>query len=272
MSRALSTCALALVLAACGGGTEGLAVVVSTQETITPGPNRLLVTIASAEDATLIADPATPTTARFLREGEEVATVETTWVWAIPDVRGFFAVDVDLPSSGRWELVLEPEGGSPTPPTPFGVQPDSTVPSIGDPAPAVATPTFPETPLELLTSASEPDPALHALSLDTALSNGRPTVVAFATPAYCTTASCGPTLDVVESVMGGHPDVDFIHVEVFDLEGARSGSLDPVEATLAWGLPSEPWVFVVSTDGVVSARFEGALGADELERALAAVG
>lgn len=271
MRRALALVAL-LTAAACGGGTEGLAIVVNTQSTLTPGPNRLLLAIASESDASLITDPDTPTTARFLREGEEVAAVDTEWVWAIPDVRGFLVADVDLPSPGRWEVVIEPDGGSPTPPTPFGVQADSTVPSIGDPAIPAATPTHPATPLELLSSDADPDPTLHELSLDEALGNGRATVVVFATPAYCTTASCGPTLDVVRSVKGAHPDVDFVHVEVYDLATASSGTLDPVPAATAWGIPSEPWVFVADADGVVRARFEGAMAPFELDRALSDLG
>ena len=44
------------------------------------------------------------------------------------------------------------------------------------------------------------------------------------------------------------------------------------EAVSAWGLPSEPWVFVMDGQGRVSSRFEGALGEGEIEEALAAVG
>jgi hypothetical protein len=34
-----------------------------------------------------------------------------------------------------------------------------------------------------------------------------------------------------------------------------------------WGLPSEPWVFVVGADGKIRSKFEGAVGLDELEQA-----
>ena len=260
---------LVLLLAACGGGTEGIALVANTQQTLVPGPNRLLLAIASEEDGTFLSTPNVPTTARFFSDGVEVAEVETTWVWAIPDVRGFLVANVDLTAPGRWEVVLEPEGGSPTPPTPFGVQATSAVPTVGDPAISVATRTHPDHPLAEISSDADPDPRLHELSLDEALANDRPTVVAFATPAFCTTASCGPTLDVVRSTMDSYPEVNWLHVEIYaDLDAAAGGSLEPVPAVEAWGLPSEPWVFVIDADGVVRARFEGAVGGDELTRAV----
>ncbi|MEX1004661.1 MAG: hypothetical protein WD990_07790 [Acidimicrobiia bacterium] len=265
--------AMVLLVAACGGGTEGIALVANTQQTLTPGPNRLLMAIASEEDGTFLSTPNVPTKARFLFDGEEVAEVDTRWVWAIPEVRGFLVANVDLTAPGRWEVVLEPQGSSPTPPTPFGVQASSTVPAVGDPAISVATRTHPEYPLEEISSDADPDPRLHHLSLDDALANGNPTVVAFATPAFCTTASCGPTLDVVRSIMDSYPDVNWIHVEIYaDLDAAAGGSLEAVPAVEAWGLPSEPWVFVIDASGVVTARYEGAVGRDELTDAVENLG
>jgi hypothetical protein len=271
--RMTATIALILVLAACGGGTEGLAVVANTQQTLTPGPNRLLMAIVSEEDGSFLAGPDVPTTARFFHDGDEVAVVETEWVWAIPDVRGFLVANVELTAPGRWDVVLEPEGSPPTAPTPFGVQTSSPVPDVGDPAISTPTRTHPEFPLESISSDRDPDPRLYELSLDDALGNGRPTVVAFATPAFCQTASCGPTLDVVRQVMDEYPGVNWLHVEIYaDLEAAASGRLEAAPAVEAWQLPSEPWVFVIDSDGIVTARFEGATGPEELRRAVENVG
>lgn len=264
---------LALAVAACGGGTAGLAIVANTQQTLTPGPNRLLLAIVSEEDSSFLSRSDVPTTARFFHDGVETAAVDTEWVWAIPEVRGFLVANVDLTAAGRWEVVLEPQGGPPTPPTPFAVQTASPVPAVGDAAIPVPTRTHPEFELSQISSDPDPDPALHELSLDEALSNGRPTVVAFATPAFCQTATCGPTVDVVREVMPEYPGVDFIHVEIYaDLAAAAAGSLDLVPAVEAWGLPSEPWVFVVDREGIVTARYEGATGPDELRRSLDGLG
>ncbi|MDX1448915.1 MAG: hypothetical protein R3246_07590, partial [Acidimicrobiia bacterium] len=202
---------LALVLAACGGGTDGLAVVANTQQTLTPGSNRILLAVVT-EEGGFVTRPETPTTATFSHETAGEITVATEWVWAIPEVRGFHVAYVDLPAAGRWDVFLQPEGGDPTASTPFGVQTSSAVPDVGDPAIPVATRTHPEFPLSEISSDPDPDPRMHELSLDEALESGRPTVVVFATPAFCQTASCGPTLDVVGEVMDDYPDVNWIHV------------------------------------------------------------
>jgi hypothetical protein len=84
---------------------------------------------------------------------------------------------------------------------------------------------------------------------------------------------------VVKSVAAFHKDqVDFIHVEPYQLQQV-SGSLQPVlsdqnlpiavEAANEWGLPTEPYIFVVDGTGKVSAKFEGVAGAEELDAAIA---
>jgi hypothetical protein len=93
-------------------------------------------------------------------------------------------------------------------------------------------------------------------------------VIVFATPAFCTTAICGPTMETTKAIALDHPDVNFVHVEVYENIDDPQGELVEVEAVTEWGLQTEPWVFVVDAEGTVSARFEGTVGAAELERAL----
>ena len=51
----------------------------------------------------------------------------------------------------------------------------------------------------------------------------------------------------------------------------QAGQLQLVPAAVQWGLPDEPWIFVVDASGKVTAKFEGAVGSDELTAAIAAV-
>jgi hypothetical protein len=41
----------------------------------------------------------------------------------------------------------------------------------------------------------------------------------------------------------------------------------PVPATVEWGLPTEPYIFVVDSAGRVTAKFEGVASDDELRAA-----
>jgi hypothetical protein len=68
------------------------------------------------------------------------------------------------------------------------------------------------------------------------------------------------------------PGVNFVHVETFEDISARSrDELVPVPAVAEWGLPSEPWVFVIDARGMVAATFEGSASEEELNEAIAAV-
>jgi peroxiredoxin len=59
--------------------------------------------------------------------------------------------------------------------------------------------------------------------------------------------------------------VRFIHVEVFCDNDPRKAYNRWMQQ---WALPSEPWTFVVGTDGRVTAKFEGPFSAAELVAAV----
>ena len=49
----------------------------------------------------------------------------------------------------------------------------------------------------------------------------------FATPKFCQTAQCGPTLDLFKPIAAAHPEVTFINVEPYKLQVVE-GQLQPV--------------------------------------------
>jgi cbb3-type cytochrome oxidase cytochrome c subunit len=112
---------------------------------------------------------------------------------------------------------------------------------------------------------------MHDKTIAEAVTNGKPTVIVFATPAFCTSQICGPTKDLVDDLYGAYADqANFVHVEPYDVAKARAGE-DLVPITLLtqeWGLTSEPWVFVVDSSGMISAKFDGIASYEELEAAL----
>ena len=64
-----------------------------------------------------------------------------------------------------------------------------------------------------------PDPDFYELTVKEALAAKQPFVLVFATPAFCQSAQCGPTLDRVKAVAADAPDnVRFINVEPYQLD------------------------------------------------------
>ena len=214
-----------------------------------------------------------------------VSTAEGEFVWAIPDERGMYVVNVDLPHAGIWGAEFTTE--APQVPTEkirmtFEVVDSTPTVQVGDPAPGSDTPTAADVDGDLtrISTDEHPAPAFYETSVADALAAHKPFVLAFATPKFCTSEQCGPTLDSIKPFVKSHPDVTFINVEPYVLE-YTDGQLQPVldankqlqaaPTTNEWGLLSEPWIFVVDGDGIVRGSFEGVVGETELERALAEV-
>ena len=196
--------------------------------------------------------------------------------------RGSYTTDLSFDRPGHWRLEIEGDEGSGTASRAVlqvEVTDGFSVVDIGSKAPASMNRTT-ETAagLEELSSAHEPDPDLYTTSIANALNQGRPTMVVFSTPAFCTSATCGPQVETVSEVQGQYGDrASFIHVEVYDNPHEVQGDLDRAITSPImdeWGLTSVPewtnesWVFVMDREGKVTARFEAYSTATELEDAL----
>ena len=218
--------------------------------------------------------------ALYLPDGEDAGEVRDTAAaefrqWPIGR-QGVFATTLEFDQAGYWELQVDAagSGGEAVTATAYiQVRPETSTPSIGDQAPASVTPTGDEVDdLGTITSSPQPDADLYRLSVHEALGAGKPLVVVFATPAFCSTATCGPQVAVLSDLNDRwSARANFIHVEVYKNphligEGQALGEL--VEAVAEWGLPTEPWTFIVDGAGIVRAKFEGFVTFEELEEAL----
>ena len=155
----------------------------------------------------------------------------------------------------------------------------TTVPAVGATAPPTANKTAGAVEsLAVLTTGSNPDPALYRLTVDEAVANGLPTVVVFASPSLCTSPSCGPQVETVSGLATTHDGVvNFIHIEVYDNPDEIQGDLSRgryAAPVAEWGLSSledylnESWVFILEPGGRIAARFEGYATEAELTAAL----
>jgi hypothetical protein len=205
-----------------------------------------------------------------------VVTAEGEFVWTIKDERGMYVVNVDLPEAGVWgagftTTATNAEGvetGEQVRMT-FSVLDTPTAIAVGQKAPASKNPTVADVGGDVTKISTDPtpDPAFYQTSVADALAAHKPFMLIFATPKFCQTAQCGPTLDVFKPVAAANPDVTFINVEPYklqDVEGQLQPVLDPnkqnsliaTDVTNEWGLLSEPWIFAVDRDGIVRGSYE----------------
>jgi len=96
---------------------------------------------------------------------------------------------------------------------------------------------------------------------------GRPTLVLFAVPGFCTSRLCGPELEIMRKLYPKYKNrAEFIHVEFYERPGVPNSPVAPGVAE--WGLRTEPWFFVIDAKGVIAAKFEGPTSLQELDEAL----
>ena len=195
--------------------------------------------------------------------------------WPLGDL-GIYTAQLDFSTAGPWRLSVSIMGWGGVDGNGDGileVKAKSATPAIGSSAPASRNKTIDDVEsLEQLTTANPPDPELYRFTIADALALGKPLVVVFATPAYCKTATCGPQLGEIGTLKERfESQAAFIHVEVFDNPHLIQGDLEravPVPSTEEWGLLTEPWTFVVDSNGDVAAKFEAFTTAQEIEEAL----
>jgi hypothetical protein len=168
---------------------------------------------------------------------------------------------------GRYWVFARPAGARIKGVAVFDVRAKLPVPPVGAKAPRSATPTLADAPAASLTTERPPDRALLRYSVAASLAAHRPFVVTFATPKYCTSRVCGPVVDVVDAVRRrfASSGVRFIHVEVYTDNDPAKGYNRWMRQ---WGLTTEPWVFLVGSDGRVKAEFEGSVSETELSAAV----
>jgi hypothetical protein len=188
---------------------------------------------------------------------------------AFGGVTRIYVLRVRIPRTGRYWLVAQPAGAHVQALGAIDVHARSRSVAVGARAPRSDTPTLATAPAKQITTSNPPDLPLLRYSVAQSLAAHAPFVVAFATPKFCTSRTCGPVVDVVEVARKrfAASEVRFIHVEVFrDNDPAKGYNRWMGQ----WGLASEPWVFLVGRDGRVQAKFEGSVSEAELAAAIRA--
>ncbi len=271
----------ALLLAACRGSRAGL-----SQSGASPDQSAIQVAIASSDFQ--VGQPRLPI---VLYDGDQrvadaqrvtLATFDLSGGTPVPGGWSGAAINYsdyevpywvaypELPHQGFWGLEVEitrVDGTTTQAQFTIEVNAQSSSPAIGSLPPATSNRTLATEPdIQKLTSGFEPNPGLYRMTVADAMASGQPTVITFATPAFCTSQLCAPVVNSVEAVYEDLGTLaNFIHLEVYK-------KFDPLvlaDEMAKWGLTTEPWTFVLDSEGRVAGKFGGPLSPRELRAALA---
>ena len=185
------------------------------------------------------------------------------------EVRGLYIANLTFPRPGNWgvELVTrQADGSSETARLTIIVRETPTTPAVGSPAPRSRNLIVSDVKdLRRIDTSERPDPRLHQTRIADAIAMGKPQLIVFATPQFCTSRMCGPVVDIVQTLLPIYGKrVVFTHQEIWQ-DFATKKVFPTIEE---WRLQSEPWIFIVDGQGLIRARFEGLVAARELETAL----
>jgi hypothetical protein len=269
-----------------GSGGPSVVPVIASSEAVV-GPDRILIGLLDATGTTPIGTPDYLVSVGFINVDKDKNTFVLTpapasFVWAIPNQRSVWIKDATFDAAGNWAAVVTvTPPGKPAESTELGLPVTATglAVRVGAKAPSTPTPTSTSAGgvLASITTDPSPDPSFYQLSEDQALAQHKPFVLVFATPAFCTSRVCGPTLEAVKAVARTEPGMTFIQVEPYLMNYANGAlqpvlgtgnSLQPNAATTAWGIQTEPWVYVVDATGTVSASYEAVIQPAELTAAI----
>src|SRR3954453_434688 len=184
------------------------------------------------------------------------------------DLKLVYAARIPFPKAGRYALLAVTRSGGKLVggASSLTVPRSSKIPDVGDPAPRVATDTKATQPDPKLLDTRIPPDDMHATSFKDVVGK-KPVALLFSTPQYCQSRVCGPVTDILFQLeQKSRGRLTFIHKEVYAKN--KPPALRP--PLKAFGLETEPWLFVVGKDGKIAARLEGIFGLKATEAALKA--
>jgi hypothetical protein len=230
----------------------------------TPGPRVTGAYLPAPTTKTDGAGPALsdPSTARGVYQAENV-TFDRVGIWQAD-------VTADVQGSGTLHLTVQFAVGSkpafPAPGQKALHTKNLTLASKHVPASAIDS--------RAQNGAPIPDPDLHRWTIARALAEHRPILVVFATPVYCTSQFCGPTVDGVEALAKQYENrAVFIHIEIY--RKVTSKGRVPNQAAVDWLFRSgdliEPWLYLIGSDGVIKDRWAPLYDPSEVAKELAAL-
>ena len=269
---------LALVLlSACGGGTGSAGATnpltaQSIASELVVGQQRVPIGILNHN--TPVTDATVHVRSFYVGSGAPVAKGESAAPFKGEGLggAGIYAAELNFDKPGNWRLDVtasRPNGDHVVLQVPISVLANPIVPGVGQPAPRSNNPTAATVSDVSLIDTGQPPDDMHELSIAQAIADHKPTLVVFASPAFCTSQLCGPEVKVVQSLEPAYEDrVAFIHVEIYTNYKPDPSKRQVAPTVTEWRLQTEPWIFLIDSGGIIRTRIEGAAGADEVKAAL----
>ena len=235
------------------------------------GDNRVVLTALDENGNTLTND-----LRFFLRKLDRKETIEiknkniSSW----PPNRNVFITKINFDEVGYWEFIVR--NGKDEAKATVNVKQDSKILNVGDFIEPLNTPSIGEYNISEISTDINPNKDFYKHSIAEALSEKKPIFITFATPGLCVTGTCSPQLEELKKISNDYNDLIIIHIEIWknfkevmDKGDLSIGKLnDSVEK---FGIKTEPWTFLINTEGKIKNRYQGFVESKELKTDLESI-
>jgi hypothetical protein len=264
-----SSAPVACAAAACTPQAQENLNVQPQNSTLLVGVNRVSIALLDGKQSPVAASGVNITILN--PAGQSIATRPLDSIAAVYGGIPIYVGIATFPTAGQYEFLVTGRGGSGPIAGHAFVTVASTGPEIavGAHVPALhqAVLTDPGVTISMVDSGVPPD-TWHDQTIAGALAAHRPMVLFFGQPGFCPSKTCGPTVAILKQLCTQFcSQFSFQHIETDFPASASQVFNNP--AFRAFGLPSDPWVYLVNSDGVVTDRFEGPVTVAELQGAAA---
>ncbi|MEZ5229090.1 MAG: hypothetical protein R2710_21205 [Acidimicrobiales bacterium] len=248
-------------LTACGSSTSSVGEL-GPQLVALFNPNRIIAAgvpqrlpFGLVDNGITLTGDGAPVTARVLADGEVIDTAEVIGRVVAHDhpagttehqhsgLLRYYALRTTLPSPGVYDVEFDIGGVTASSPV-QAFDPDEVgVLLPGAPFPSMITPTVAD-PGGIDALCTQPDGPcpFHEHTVADVLVTGQPMAVLVATPAFCSTAYCGPVLDTLIEAAPSYPGIAMIHLEPYANARAVNGDLTSPDLQLASTSALGPWI------------------------------
>lgn len=259
-----------LGLAACsgsgGGSPDAAQVLVSffADGNQGPGQQRLAFGIADSSGKIVTTGPEKLTGRIVDVNGKVVVASVVAPRRGVGLPRPYWAFEMQLAEPGTYTLEVGKATAAFTVSDPARL----AIPRVGQPLPAIDTPTIADPRGVNPICTANPICPLHSITLAEALALGKPVALLVGTPAHCKTAVCGPVLTfLIEDQVRLAGKVTVVHAEVYKDDTIN----DITDTMLALKLKYEPVLFLTDASGTIVTRLDNVWDATEQRAALAKV-
>lgn len=185
-----------------------------------------------------------------------------------PDVASVvYSAQIPFPSEGEYKvvaLIKEKGGWAKNSLGSLPVGEFEKIPTPGEKAPLIQTPTPQSVGGDLAKISTRVPPDTQNKVNYADVLGKEPILLLFTTPKFCQSRACGPVVDVAEQAQHEFEGkANFIHMEIYNDNDPSKGVRPQVRR---FHLPTEPWLFAINREGVVSATIEGAFGTNLMRK------